>query len=422
MVDFCVFIVFFYCACAIMKTYMDPLYANYDKRKKTLDENSAPVPQPTPNSMPVFGAAAAPVVNQTPVAEPASVAEPTPAPAPAVEPVAEPAPVATPVAELDPTIESTPVQDPFAPKPQSNDFQQEFEQLVDGTKPAQLSEPQPQFNPNYTGTGDIVLNLDQPKKKFNTKIIAIIAGIVVVTILAVVLIAMGGGKKGGAGNNKQDVTIDTFANYLLYGKESSEPIPNPKDESWIALKITKNEQAAAAIGENFFENLIDMSDSLLQKEKKDENLERIKTIREYLDAAKIYHQDSELEKEMYEKFEEECGYEYDSMVLAIEEELGQYTNSENQYVVEYGNNKKEYFENEGEVFAAVAKVGCNMHGKVFDDSCLAQKIEVDELEDLRARSRDTMELNKRINLDKNRINEVIMEQAYNLYIVSKGVQ
>ena len=98
---------------------MDPLYANYDKRKKTLDENSAPVPQPTPNSMPVFGAAAAPVMNQTSVAEPASVAEPTPAPAPApaVEPVAEPAPVATPVAELDPTIESTPVQDPFAPKP-----------------------------------------------------------------------------------------------------------------------------------------------------------------------------------------------------------------------------------------------------------------------------------------------------------------
>lgn len=206
-----------------MKTYMDPLYANYDKRKKTLDENSAPVPQPTPNSMPVFGAAAAPAMNQTPVAEPASVDEPTPAPAPAVEPVAEPAPVANLVAEPDPTIESTPVQDPFAPKPQSNDFQQEFEQLVDGTKPTQLSEPQPQFNPNYTGTGDIVLNLDQPKKKFNTKIIAIIVGIVVVTVLAVVLIAMGGGKKGGvAKGNKQDVA--SFVEYFVFGTEGENEV------------------------------------------------------------------------------------------------------------------------------------------------------------------------------------------------------
>lgn len=199
---------------------MDPLYANYDKRKKTLDENSAPVPQPTPNSMPVFGAAAAPTPK--PVSEPEPEAElvidhSPAAPEPAPEPIAAPTPA------VEPTPQPAPVQNPFETQQQPTAFEQQFEQMIDGAAPAQLSQPQPQFNPNYTGTGDIVLNLDQPKKKINTKIIAIIAGIVVVTVLAVVLIAMGGGNKGGVTkNNKQDIT--SFVEYFVFGTEGENEV------------------------------------------------------------------------------------------------------------------------------------------------------------------------------------------------------
>ncbi|MCQ2049910.1 MAG: hypothetical protein MJZ22_02775 [Candidatus Saccharibacteria bacterium] len=205
---------------------MDPLYANYDKRKKTLDENSAPVPQPTPNSMPVFGAATAPTPK--PASEPVSEPEPEPEAELVIDhspaaPESVPEPIAAPTPAVEPTPEPAPVQNPFETQQQPTAFEQQFEQMIDGAAPAQLSQPQPQFNPNYTGTGDIVLNLDQPKKKFNTKIIAIIAGIVVVTVLAVVLIAMGGGNKGGvAKNNKQDIM--SFVEYFVFGTEGENEV------------------------------------------------------------------------------------------------------------------------------------------------------------------------------------------------------
>ena len=170
---------------------MDPLYANYDKRKKTLEENSAPVPQPTPNSMPVFGATAAP----------APMSEPTPAPTPVQEP-------------------ATPSPEPVAPAPTS--FEQQFEQMVDGTAPAQLTQPQQQFNPNYTGTGDIVLNLDQPKKKFNMKIIIAIVAIFGVAIFAIFMIALRAPRTTSQGNDKQ--AVKNFIEYFVFGTEGTNEV------------------------------------------------------------------------------------------------------------------------------------------------------------------------------------------------------
>lgn len=174
---------------------MDPLYANYDKRKKTLEENSAPVPQSTPNSMPVFGAAAAPAPM------PASA----PAEAPAPTPVQEPA---------------TPSPEPVVPAPTS--FEQQFEQMVDGTAPAQLTQPQQQFNPNYTGTGDIVLNLDQPKKKLNMKIVIAIVAIFGVAIFAIIMIALRAPRTTSQGNDKQ--AVKNFIEYFVFGTEGTNEV------------------------------------------------------------------------------------------------------------------------------------------------------------------------------------------------------
>lgn len=177
---------------------MDPLYVNYDKRKNAT--SNSVVPTPTANTMPVFGAPAANTSTPTaptptaPVpAAPVAPAAPAPAPiapaAPTITPSLEPAPAASPanalVAELDaPVVE----QNPFA------SFQ--------NNTPAAEPQPEQQFAPAEqplqtqpigpasisSGTGDIVLDMSQPKGGINKKLLAIIGGVVLVVIAAVVAV------------------------------------------------------------------------------------------------------------------------------------------------------------------------------------------------------------------------------------------
>ncbi len=190
-------------AYAIIGTYMDPLYVNYDKRKNATS-NSA-VPTPTANTMPVFGAPAAntsaPTATPAPTAPaPATHTAPVaPAPAPAPAPIApaaptitpslEPAPAASPantlVAELDtPVVE----QNPFASFQNNTPAAepQPVQQFAPAEQPLQTQPIGPA--PVSSGTGDIVLDMSQPKGGINKKLLAIIGGVVLVAIVAVIAV------------------------------------------------------------------------------------------------------------------------------------------------------------------------------------------------------------------------------------------
>lgn len=185
-------------AYAIIGTYMDPLYVNYDKRKNATS-NSA-VPTPTANTMPVFGAPAAntsaptALVSAAPAAPVASApAAPAPAPiapaAPTVTPSLEPAPAASPantlVAELDaPVVE----QNPFASFQNNTPAAepQPVQQFAPAEQPLQTQPIGPA--PISSGTGDIVLDMSQPKGGINKKLLAIIGGVVLVVVVAVVAV------------------------------------------------------------------------------------------------------------------------------------------------------------------------------------------------------------------------------------------
>ena len=187
---------------------MDPLYVNYDKRKNATS-NSA-VPTPTANTMPVFGAPApatpapapaAPAPDPTiPLAStptPAAPAPAAPAPAPAA-PIA-PAPSASPadtlVAELDAPVAE---QNPFASFQNNTPVAepQPIQQFASSEQPlpAQSLQTQPLPTqsigpaPISSGTGDIVLDMSQPKGGINKKLLAIISGVVLVVVVAVVAV------------------------------------------------------------------------------------------------------------------------------------------------------------------------------------------------------------------------------------------
>ena len=194
---------------------MDPLYVNYDKRKNATS-NSA-VPTPTANTMPVFGAPATPAAPSVPAPAvsapdptiplastsiPAAPAPAAPAPAPAA-PIA-PAPSASPadtlVAELDAPVAE---QNPFAsfqnntpaaePQPMQQ-FAPSEQPLPDQPLQAQSLQAQPLPTqsispaPISSGTGDIVLDMSQPKGGINKKLLAVIAGVVLVVVVAVVAV------------------------------------------------------------------------------------------------------------------------------------------------------------------------------------------------------------------------------------------
>ncbi len=299
----------FYCKKLIClcynKKHMDPLYDNYDKRQKALEEKSAPKPQPTLNSMPVFGAAAQKEVesdnsqktNTEPVApsqetvinlhentEAASTvansvsesaAQPAAQPAETVIQNAQPTdvlsaqpaqdlaaqPVQTPVMNQAPNMDQAPNmsqasnmnqtpnmsqvadqnlaanmsgQNPMM-QPQEASFEQQFAQMVDGVKPAQLGTQQ-SFNPGYTGTGDIILNLDQPKKKKDPKVIALIVGVVLLVIASIALLILSGTKNNVSKKDRSKNNND-FIEYFIYGTEGENKIT---DETF---KVDSNDYA-----------------------------------------------------------------------------------------------------------------------------------------------------------------------------------
>lgn len=190
---------------------MDPLYVNYDKRKNATS-NSA-VPTPTASTMPVFGAPATPAapsvpapavsapdptIPLAPASTPAAPAPAAPAPAPAapIAPAPSVSPADTLVAELD--APAAVDQNPFAsfqnntPAAESQPMQQfaPSEQPL----PAQSLQTQPLPTqpigpaPISSGTGDIVLDMSQPKGGINKKLLAIISGVVLVAVIAVVAV------------------------------------------------------------------------------------------------------------------------------------------------------------------------------------------------------------------------------------------
>jgi hypothetical protein len=127
--------------------------------------------------MPVFGA-------------PATPAAPAPTTAAPIAPAPSTSPADTLVAELNaPAVE----QNPFAsfqnntPAAEPQPMQQfaQSEQPL----PAQPLQAQPVGpTPISSGTGDIVLDMSQPKGRINKKLLAIIAGVVLVAIVAVVAV------------------------------------------------------------------------------------------------------------------------------------------------------------------------------------------------------------------------------------------
>lgn len=181
---------------------MDPLYANYDKRKNS-QENSTPTPTPSA-SMPVFGMpmnstpspfAPGPIVSGSTPAAPAPVSS-----APAA--TSAPAPFApTPVSSSEP---ATPIR-PVAP---SN---------FEPAKPIVSADPvSTQPNPfasqqqiPFSGKGDIVLNMNQPKQSKKGLFIAL-AGLAVAAVVAlVVMVVM---PKNGAENK---ISTDDEFNYFV---------------------------------------------------------------------------------------------------------------------------------------------------------------------------------------------------------------
>lgn len=192
---------------------MDPLYVNYDKRKNATS-NSA-VPTPTASTMPVFGAPATPAapaptsvapapdptipLASTPApADPAPVSAPAPTPAAPIAPAPSASPADTLVAELDaPAAE----QNPFASFQNNTPIAepQPMQQFAPSELPAQPLQTQSlQAQPFPTqpigpapissGTGDIVLDMSQPKGGINKKLLAIISGVVLVAVVAVVAV------------------------------------------------------------------------------------------------------------------------------------------------------------------------------------------------------------------------------------------
>ncbi len=235
---------------------MDPLYASYDKRK-TAQDNSAPAsPTPSSYSMPVFGATDQSATSSAPTFTPAPTpVQPTPVqPAPVQPAPVQPAPVqpapVQPVpiqpAPVQPATTSVPAQpndaiissgdivasstywpasEPVAP--QAPVMPNVFTQSTPGTIQQQMlgvsamesagyqgfgvqnpEMPDTNMQPDYfagtpkdySGLGDIVLDINQDKQPFKKKLILIIAG-VVIAILTIVLIVLAIPSKNNSSSN-----------------------------------------------------------------------------------------------------------------------------------------------------------------------------------------------------------------------------
>ena len=165
---------------------MDPLYANYDKRKNS-QENSTPTPTPSA-SMPVFGMP----MNSTP-----SPFAPTPASSP--EPATPIRPVASSNFEPAKPIVSA---DPVSTQPNPFASQQQIP---------------------FSGKGDIVLNMNQPKQSKKGLFIAL-AGLAVAAAVALVVMVMM--PKNGHSQAFEE-NMRAFSNFLCNGDPNNSECEEP---------------------------------------------------------------------------------------------------------------------------------------------------------------------------------------------------
>lgn len=254
---------------------MDPLYVDYDKRK-SLQENPAPAPIQASNSMPVFGSAApaqtptAPVTQATPVIPPAAPAAPA-------------APVAPTTYSSDPIAASFNNYATPTPTPGLS-FEEQFEQALNepaggATAPVQQAPFQAPaqtpiddtFNPNYTGNGDIVLDMSSPKKENKTLFLVVIVAAVLVIIGAMVFLLTGG---FGGGNAKGDRTaaIEDYVNYYKNGN-------GDQDSKKQSINVSYNDK--------YFSELETKLDALLNYTDDEITADDINSQKQYLEFFKF---------------------------------------------------------------------------------------------------------------------------------------
>ncbi len=321
---------------------MDPLYANLDKRNNSADQpQTPPAPQPSANSMPNFG----------------QVSVPSAAPTKPIMSSSQPARLIVSSPEsTEPIISSQSI-------------------ISDSTRPI-VSKP------ISSASGDIVLDIDQPKKKKKGLIVGLAIGLVGVFVLLFILLS----QKTISNPSESNVVsmFNKYANYLLFQKDDDSSAINDQFDKSTSYTVDSLAFGSEDMAEkekflntasSLYEEFLVEYDKISTKSAKLEN--EISYYSELLNFIKIYALLPD--------------------VLDNEIILGEYSNKNieallkaydgfdvtNSTIEQYIDNYKKYLNLNFEYFSTLEEKGC-VYDDDMDNNCAIQGIDYEKATEINA--------------------------------------